>query len=111
MLVYSCQVYSIFIKCLLYNVVYNYCLECKVFVLILVYSPIYYPYVTISPSTYSMKTIDFMLNLDYNLYYLHLIHFVGKLLLHVSFHHLPSCVPVVIDMLLAFFHTPFSIYV
>ena len=39
MLVYSCQVYSIFIKCLLYNVVYNYCLECKVFVLILVYSP------------------------------------------------------------------------
>ena len=82
MLVYICQVYSIFIKCLLYNVVYNYCLECKVFVLILVYSPIYYPYVTISPSIYPMKTIYFMLNLDYILYYLHLIHFVDKLLLY-----------------------------
>ena len=57
MLVYICQVYSIFIKCLLYNVVYNYCLECKVFALILVYSPIYYPYVTISPSIYPMKIL------------------------------------------------------
>ena len=28
-----------------------------------------------------------MLKQDYNIYYLHLIHFVGKLLLLVSFHH------------------------
>ena len=56
MLVYICQVYSIFIKCLLYNIVYNYCLVCKVFILILLYSPpIYYPYVTIPPPIYPMK--------------------------------------------------------
>merc|ERR1712030_160225 len=62
---------------------------------------------TIETTARLFLIVYFMLIRDYILYYLHLIHLLVKLLLHLSFHHLPFCVPVVIDMLLAFFHMLF----
>ena len=40
-----------------------------------------------------LKIIYFMLNRDYILYYLHLIHFLGKLLLQECVLHLPFYIP------------------